>query len=153
MEPLIVLVVVTLVLRVAGAIRFAGLQSWRNALRGGLAAMFVLTGLAHFVGMRSEMIEMVPPGLPAPGLLVTITGILELVGATGLLWSRTAPWAASALALMLVAMFPANVHVAVSGLANDPMEELLPRTLIQVVFLVAALAVAIPWLRERRRPK
>lgn len=153
MEPLIVLVVVTLVLRAAGAIRFSGLQSWRNALRGGLAAMFVMTGVVHFVGMRAEMIEMVPPGLPAPELLVTVTGVLELFGAAGLLWSRTAPWAAGALALMLVAMFPANVYAAVSGLASDPMEALLPRTVIQVIFVAATLAVAIPAFLARRRIK
>jgi uncharacterized membrane protein len=52
--------------------------------------MFVMTGVAHFVKMRAELVSMVPPGLPAPGLLVTVTGVLELAGAAGLLWARTA---------------------------------------------------------------
>ena len=76
----------------------------------GLAAMFVLTGVAHFVGKRAELVGMVPPFLPAPELLVTVTGVLELAGAAGLVWSRTAPWVAGSLSALLVAMFPANVY-------------------------------------------
>ena len=49
--------------------------------------MFTMTGVAHFTpGMRRDMIAIVPPRLPAPGLLVTITGVLELLGAAGLLY-------------------------------------------------------------------
>lgn len=149
MEPLIVLTVVTLALRAAGAAGVTRLARWRVALRGGLSAMFVLTGVAHFVGMRAELIEMLPPALPAPALLITLTGLLELAGAAGLLWSRTAPWAAGGLLVLLIAMFPANVHAALSGLATDPLEQLLPRTLIQVVFVAAAAVVAEPVLRRR----
>jgi hypothetical protein len=65
---------------------------------------------------------MVPPALPEPALLVTITGVLELAGAAGLLSRRTAPWAAAGLSALLVAMFPANVCAAVEGLTlcGDP---------------------------------
>ncbi|MGG3623207.1 hypothetical protein ABES25_06540 [Bacillus gobiensis] len=51
--------------------------------------MFVLTGVIHFVGMREELISMVPPTLPNPGLIVTITGLLELAGAVGLMLRPT----------------------------------------------------------------
>ena len=74
MEPLITLVVVTAAQLVAGAAGVRSLRPWPVAVRGGLAAMFTLTGLAHFIGMREELIAMVAPTLPAPGLLVTITG-------------------------------------------------------------------------------
>lgn len=151
MAPLIVLVVVALVLAAAGASGVRRLQpAVPMALRGGLAAMFVLTGVAHFVGMRADLISMVPPVLPAPGLLVTITGVLELAGAAGLLLRHTAPWAAGGLAVLLVAMFPANVYAALEGLTAGPAEALLPRTLIQLVFLTAALTVVAHGARERR---
>lgn len=150
MEPLIVLIVVTAGLRVAGAVGVRRLRSWTVALRGGLAAMFVLTGVAHFVGMRAELVAMVPPGLPSPALLVTVTGILELAGAVGLLIRATAPWAAGCLGLMLVAMFPANVYAAVAGVLTGPMDALLPRTLMQVVFVGAAVAVVVAHPRSRR---
>ena len=152
MTPLIVLVVVTGALRAAGAAGVRRLQSWPIALRGGLAAMFVVTGVSHFVGMREDLISMVPPALPEPGLLVTITGVLELAGAAGLLWRRTAPWAAGGLSVLLVAMFPANVYAALEGLtlSGAPAMALLPRTLLQVVFLAATLTVLASHLRERR---
>jgi uncharacterized membrane protein len=145
-EPLITLVAVTAALLAAGALGVRALRPWPVALRGGLAAMFTLTGVVHFVWMREELVAMVPPALPAPELLVTVTGVLELAGAAGLLLHRTAPWAAGGLAVLLVAMFPANVHAALEGFGTP----LLPRTLMQLVFLAAALAVVAHHLRARR---
>jgi uncharacterized membrane protein len=141
MEPFIALVVVTLALLGVGAAGVPRLRSWPVALRGGLAAMFVMTGVAHFVGMRETLIAMVPPALPQPGLLVTITGVLELAGAVGLLLRPTVPWAAGGLSLLLVAVFPANVYAAVEGITTRADDALLPRTLFQIVFLAATLAV------------
>lgn len=83
---------------------------------------------------------MVPPALPQPGLLVTLTGALELLGAAGLLIRHTAGWAAGGLTALLVVMFPANVYAAVAGLAQGT--PLLPRTAMQVVFLAATVVVA-----------
>jgi uncharacterized membrane protein len=152
MEPLITLVAVTLVLLAIGALGVRRLRPWPVALRGGLAAMFTLTGVAHFVGMREELIAMVPPFLPAPELLVTITGLLELAGAVGLLIPRTAAWAAGGLTLMLIAMFPANVYLALTGTDLEPMSELLPRTLLQIVFVAATTTACIASIRSQRAP-
>jgi uncharacterized membrane protein len=148
MAPLITLVVVTAALLAAGASGVRVLRPWPVAVRGGLAAMFTLTGLAHFIGMREHLIAMVPPALPAPELLVTVSGVLELAGAIGVLLPRTAPWAAAGLAALLVMVFPANVHAALEG-TDTP---LLPRTLMQLVFLAATLAVVAHHLRTRRVP-
>lgn len=153
MAPLITLLAVTLLLRAAGAAGIRGLRSWHTSLRGGLAAMFALTGVAHFNDMRGDLIAMVPPALPHPELLVTVTGGLELLGAAGLLHRRTAPWAAGGLALLMVAMFPANVYAALSGLMVNgaPATALLPRTLMQLVFIAAAMAVVLPCTRTLAR--
>lgn len=90
--------------------------------------------------------------LPEPGLLVSITGVLELAGAAGLLWQRTVPWAAGGLSALLVVMFPANVYAALAGLTvgGALAMPLLPRTLLQVLFLAATLAVLASELRARR---
>ena len=141
MEPFIALVLVTLAVRGAGALGVARLASWPVALRGGLAAMFLMTGAAHFVGMRAELIAMVPPSLPAPGLLVTVTGLLEIAGAVGLLLRPTARTSAGCLSALLVVMFPANVYAAVTGLATDWWDAVLPRTVMQVAFLAATVSV------------
>ena len=149
MAPLIALVVVTSLLLFAGKLGVAVLSSLPVALRGGLAVMFVLTGGAHFIGLREELIAMVPPFLPAPGLLVTVTGVLELVAAAALLWERTAGWSALGLTAMLVAMFPANVHKALNGPVPWD-DQLVPRTLMQVVFLAATVTVARHYLKARQ---
>lgn len=148
MEPLIALVVVSLLIFVGGAAGISRLRPWPVALRGGLAAMFVLTGSVHFFYMRSEIVQMVPPALPYPGLIVTITGVLELAGAVGLLWRPTVSWAACGLTLLLLAMFPANLYTALHGLSTSPEDRLVPRTLMQLLFLAASAAV---WLYHRRR--
>jgi hypothetical protein len=63
------------------------------------------------IGVSVEAISfrMVPPILPRPDLLVTITGLLEITGAIALLFSPTAMLAALCLAGVLIAMFPANI--------------------------------------------
>jgi uncharacterized membrane protein len=112
--------------------------------------MFVLTGMAHFIGLRAELISMVPPAMPNPGLLVTITGLLELAGAVGLLLPRTAPWAAGGLTALLVGLFPANVYAALNGITTSPEDALVSRTLMQLVFLAATVAVLASSVRGRR---
>jgi uncharacterized membrane protein len=151
MEPLITLIVVTLAILTLGAAGVKRLRTWPVAIRGGVAAMFVLTGTVHFVWMREELISMVPPILPYPGFIVTLTGVLELAGAIGLLWRPTVIWAAGGLSLLLICMFPANVYYALSGLATDAHQALPPRTLMQIVFLSATLAIMFYYLRHRTR--
>lgn len=142
MEPLIALTAVTL-------IGLALRRPWSASLRAGVTAMFLLTGVVHFVGMRQELIDMVPPALPAPGLLVTLTGILELAGAVALWSDRLRLPAAGGLTLLLLAMFPANVHHALNHEVPWA-EELGPRSVLQVVFLAATGWLTWDELRRRR---
>lgn len=86
MAPLIALLAGTLLARLVGTQGLAPVSSWPAAVAVGLAAMFTLTGIAHFVPkMRAAMIAIVPPRIPAPGFLVALTGVLELLGAIGVL--------------------------------------------------------------------
>ncbi|GLV87721.1 hypothetical protein Slala03_74100 [Streptomyces lavendulae subsp. lavendulae] len=145
MAPVIVLVVGWILARLAGLLGLSVLDGWQPALCVALALMFTLTGVAHFTGRRAEMIAMVPPALPRPDLLVTATGLLELAGAVGLLIPATRPLAAIALTVLLLAMFPANVHAARSELTLDgkPVMPLIPRTLLQVVFVSVCVLAAL----------
>ncbi|MCX4386721.1 DoxX family protein [Micromonospora peucetia] len=145
MAPLIALVTGTVLARLAGLAGVGALDGWHPALRVGLALMFVVTGAAHFAPpLRRDMIAMVPPTLPRPELLVTATGVLELVGAVGLLVPSTARWAAAGLALLMLAMFPANVSAARRGLTfgGRPATPLGPRTAEQALFVAVALAIS-----------
>ena len=107
--------------------------------------MFVVTGIAHFVNpLRRDLIAIVPPRLPAPGLLVTATGVLELLGAAGLLYPPTRAAAAVALGVMMLAMFPANVYASRMPSPPKSMTTQLPlRTIEQIVFVGAALVVGL----------
>ncbi len=111
MISLVVLVVVTLISRVLGFV-WDSLDSWLEAVRLGLAAMLIITGLSHFSKLREDFVRMVPPIFPAPDALVALTGVLELLGAIGLLIAPLRLYAALGLVLLLVAMLPANVYAA-----------------------------------------
>jgi uncharacterized membrane protein len=145
MAVLLALVLGTLGARVAGWLGVGYVDSWPEAVAVGLAVMFVMTGVAHFVpAMRRDMIAIVPPRLPAPGLLVTITGALELVGAVGLLYPPTRAAAAVCLFALMLAMFPANVYA--SRMPNPPKSmtsRLGVRTVEEVVYLGAAVVVGL----------
>ena len=143
MIPFLVLIASTLILRALGLAGVSVLQSWAICLRGGLAAMLLLTASAHWGKRRPDLIRMVPASFPRPDLIITVTGLLEIAGAIGLLLPSTAPAAAVCLALLLIAMFPANVRAARHNLpiAGTTATPLPLRTLMQVVF-IAALCIA-----------
>jgi uncharacterized membrane protein len=146
-------VIITLVLGTLGA-RLIGwlgpdnwdyVDSWPQAVAVGLAAMFVMTGAAHFVPtMRRDMIAIVPSRLPAAGLLVTVTGLLELLGAAGLLYPPSRVAAAVCLFALMLVMFPANVYAA--RMPNPPKSmtsRLDVRTAEEIVYLGAAVVVGL----------
>ena len=145
MAPLIILLAGSVAARIVGWLGVDYVDTWGKAIAVGLAAMFVLTGVAHFVPpLRDNLIAIVPPQLPAPGLLVSITGVLEFHGAVGLLVPVTRVAAAVCLLLLMLAMFPANIYAA--RMPNPPksMTTQLPlRTAEEVVYLAAAVVVAI----------
>lgn len=147
MAPLIVLVAVTVLARLVGHWRVARLRDWAACTRVGLAAMFCFTAVAHFNSMRADLIAMVPPFIPNPEFMVTFTGICEVLGAIGLLVPRTRRMAAVALIVLLVAVLPANIHAAQTGvtLGGAAATPIIPRVILQAVF------IALLWWSGVRR--
>jgi uncharacterized membrane protein len=145
MAVIVTLVLGTLSARLIGWLGVDYVDSWPQAVAVGLAAMFVMTGVAHFVpAMRRDMIAIVPPRLPAAGLLVTITGLLELLGAAGLLYPATRVAAAVCLFALMLVMFPANVYAA--RMPNPPKSmtsRFDVRTAEEIAFLGAAVVVGL----------
>ncbi len=146
MLPFYVLVISTLVLRALGAAGVLALESWTFCLRGGLALMFLFTASAHWGKRRGDLVAMVPRVFPRPDLMVCITGVLEILGAVGLLIPATATAAAVCLALLLIALFPANVRAAREKLTigGRPATPLPLRTLLQLVFIGALIVAGFP---------
>ena len=137
MQPLILLAIVFALLILP--------FGWWTALRLGLAAMFLLTASAHWGRRRADLIRMVPPVFSRPDLLVTLTGICEILGAIGLLIPEVASFAAIGLSLLLLAVFPANVRaardsIAIAGRRASPLPV---RAAIQAIFLIATVGVVL----------
>lgn len=76
-----------------------------------IALLFATAGTAHFV-RPSAFARIVPPYLPAPYALVYVSGAAELLGALGVLVPGLRRYAGWGLLLLALAVFPANVHMA-----------------------------------------
>jgi len=106
--------------------------------RAATAGMFLFTGVSHFI-FTVEMVQMLPEFIPARTVLVYLTGLLELLGAIGLVTPRYRRRAGWALILFLVAVFPANVYAALNqtGMGGhlDGPDYLWIRTPLQLFFI------------------
>jgi len=91
----------------------------RGPLRLLLALFFSGAGVLHF--LRPDLyVQIMPPSLPCPLALVYVSGFFEILGGAGLLL-RPLRWAAGCgLLALLVAVFPANVQMAVDTVSSDP---------------------------------
>jgi len=77
-----------------------------------LAVLFVLTGSLHFV-LPESFSSIVPSYLPAPTLLVYLTGILLIIFGFMLFFRRLNTISRWGLILILIAVFPANIEMAI----------------------------------------
>lgn len=115
MAIFILILVSAVLLQVAA---YAGLNS-RKSFKVNAAyatgAAFILTGISHFV-FPEKFMQMMPEFLPFPRLLIYLSGFLEIVGGLGLLINRTRKISASGLVILLLAVFPANIYVALNNI-------------------------------------
>jgi uncharacterized membrane protein len=86
-------------------------MSGRSRSTTGLAGLFAVLGILHFAKPK-PFEQIIPPALPAKKQLVYASGACELACAAGLLHPRSRRAAGLASAALLVAVFPANVQMA-----------------------------------------
>ena len=84
-----------------------------------LAAAMVGVGVLHFVTPEPFM-RIVPPAFGDARLLVYVSGVFEVLGGLGLLLPQTRRAAAWGLILLYLAVFPANIYMAMEGIQIDP---------------------------------
>ena len=131
-------------------------REWtRGALRWVLAGFFIVAGANHF---RSPQVYlgMMPPWVPWPEGMNAISGAAEILGGVGLLWPWERPWARErvrraagwGLLALLVAVFPANLHVALQG--NMPGFGFSPEVLWWRLPFQAVLMVWVWWVALAR---
>lgn len=114
-----------------------------------LAVLFIGAGVLHFV-VPANYLRIMPPYLPAPLLLVYVSGVAEIVGGLGLLLPATRHLAGWGLIVLLLAVFPANIYMLQlhkNGLAV-PLWALWLRLPLQLVLIIWVWWSARPALRK-----
>jgi hypothetical protein len=136
MVPLGVLLVSLLVFRTFGALGVEPLSEWRNAAACALAVMFLFTASAHFTRTKKDLIAMVPSVFPRPELLVSATGVLEVLGAVGLLVPATRSLAGIGLVCCWSRCSPPTSRRRERGTASwKAADAAPPPALLQLVFI------------------
>lgn len=89
----------------------------KTSLRTLLAAIIVFAGIAHFTD-PAPFVRIVPSFLPAPEVLVAVSGAFEILGGVGLLVPipRVRRAAAFGLIALFIAVFPANINMAIHNI-------------------------------------
>src|SRR5215217_5893836 len=112
----------------------------------GFAAIFVFSGVNHFA--RPELyLQIMPPFLPLQRELVYLSGLFEILFGVLLLIPRTSRLAAWGLIALLVAVFPANIFMAMNP-------ELYPELYPFLLWMRLPLqGVLIAWAWAYTRPR
>ncbi len=85
----------------------------KTVLRYVLAIVFVAAGVNHFLN-AAFYIGIMPPFMPRHAELVYLSGVIEIGLGLLLLFRRTSAWAGWGCIALLIAVFPANVHMALN---------------------------------------
>jgi uncharacterized membrane protein len=116
-----------------------------------LGVVFIAAGINHFVATPFYL-KMMPPYLPAPLLLVQISGVAESLGGLGVLIPRTRRAAGWGLIALLIAVFPANVQMLLDAHQSQAsalwQAALLVRLPFQLLFIYWVWGATQP--RERK---
>ena len=78
-----------------------------------LAIFFVTIGMDHFVHTEFY-VSIMPPYIPAHLELVLISGVFEIIGGFSLLWGHVRRLSGLFLMALLIAVYPANIHMAMN---------------------------------------
>jgi uncharacterized membrane protein len=118
-------------------------------------AIFFIGGLFLHLNSTDALVRITPDWVPWPREAVLITGWLEIAGAIGLLWPRTRRLAGIALAVYIVAVWPANMKHAFEHIVLPTIPDSWwyhgPRLLLQPVLAWCSLFAAgvIDWPARR----
>lgn len=76
-----------------------------------LSLVFIIAGIMHFIVPKTYM-KIMPPSIPKPKLMVLISGAAEIIFGALFLFPSTRGLASIGLIVLLIAVFPANIHMA-----------------------------------------
>ena len=118
---------------------------WKKLVLFGLAAFFIYFGIDHFIN-PDFYLSIMPPSFPLHEEAVYISGFFEIVGGIGVLIPRFRKIAGWGLVALLIAVYPANIYMAISPEAfpDIPIEMLYFRLALQFLFFYWAYSVTRP---------
>ncbi len=135
----------------------------KEILRVILAISIMVVGVLHFA-VSEPFVKIVPSFLPYPLELVYISGFFEILGGIGLIVPPVSHAAAWGLIALFIAVFPANInmavnHIHIDGIPDSPLFQWV-RLPFQAVFIAWAWwytrldqnpeqASILPQLREK----
>ncbi len=139
-------------MKISGTDRLTGLSGnlpttagqpspYRSALRVLLALFFIAGGILHFL-KTPLYLTIMPPWLPYHLELVYISGILEILGGIGVLIPVLQRYAGYGLIVLVIAVTPANIQMAIDYLQRDGLTAL---TLLLLLRLPLQLLI-IYWI-------
>lgn len=110
-----IIIALTIILHLAAKVGINPQKDFRNNARAATGFAFIFSGVSHFL-IPETFMKMMPPFLPAPMFLIYLSGVFEILGGVGLMISKTQRRAAIGLMLLLLAVFPANIYVALENI-------------------------------------
>ncbi len=122
------------------------MNAHKSKLRALLAVSMIAIGLVHFLA-PAGFVQIVPEWLPAPLVLVLVSGFFEIAGGVGLLIPKVRRAAGHGLIALYIAVFPANIHMAASDV--QPVGFHIPAVLLWARLPFQALFIVWAWWCSR----
>lgn len=109
-----------------------------------IGAVFTLAGTLHFL-KPAFYVQIMPDYIPRHKLMVYLSGMAEIAGGLGMLLPAVRFEASIGLILLLVAVFPANIDMAVKSIRKRGWSELYSILLIVRLPLQFVLMYWVYW--------
>ena len=106
-----------------------------------MSFMYVYIGIKHFTSPQ-YFLNITPPQIPFKLFAVYFTGILEITGGFFLFFNKTRRFGAHTLIFLLIIVFPANIYLYVSELAQDLMGISKTQALVRMPFQIPLIILA-----------
>lgn len=123
----------------------------REVLRHLLAALVAMVGVTHFANPE-PFVRMMPSIFPAPLVWVYLSGAAEVGLGILLAWNATRRLAAFGMIALFLAVFPANINMAVNGIQLDP-DHPAPSWALWARLPLQAVLIAWAWYVRGERAK
>ncbi|MGA7397734.1 MAG: DoxX family membrane protein [Solirubrobacterales bacterium] len=118
-------------------------------LRFGIGILFIGAGLLHFVRPKPYL-AMMPPWIPMHSEAVAVSGVAEIVGGLALFSDRTSRFGCWWLIALLVAVFPANAHMAINPEQIKGLDQTgIPNWTLWARLPLQAVAIWLIWLATK----